>query len=114
MVSNHFKFTVFTYSSIYVKSIFINSLLLEMKTDEAFSTAQQFYKDLGDIAVEKGYAWILLLYVCCWEFTVTFYISSRVTVSVVTIKGEECRVMELGQVVDATGGDVSTILILVY
>ena len=30
--------------------------LLEMKTDEAFSSAQQFYKDLGDIAVEKGYA----------------------------------------------------------
>lgn len=29
---------------------------LEMKTDEAFSSAQQFYKDLGDIAVEKGYA----------------------------------------------------------
>ena len=27
--------------------------------------------------------------------------------SVVTIKGEECRVMELGQVADATGGDVS-------
>ena len=33
--------------------------------------------------------------------------------SVVTIKGEECRVMELGQVADATGGDVSTNLILV-
>ncbi len=29
--------------------------------------------------------------------------------SVVTIKGEECRVMELGQVADATGGDVSTV-----
>ena len=29
--------------------------------------------------------------------------------SVVTIKGEECRVMELGQVADATGGDVSPI-----
>ena len=26
--------------------------------------------------------------------------------SVVTIKGEECRVMELGQVADATGGNV--------
>lgn len=41
-----------------------------------------------------------------------FCISSRVTVSVVTIKGEECRVMELGQVADATGGDVSSILTL--
>lgn len=30
-----------------------------MKTDEAFSSAQQFYKDLGDIAVEKGYVWIV-------------------------------------------------------
>jgi hypothetical protein len=29
---------------------------LEMKSDEAFRSAQQFYKDLGDIAVEKGYA----------------------------------------------------------
>ena len=47
-------------------------------------------------------------YVCCWGFTAIFCISSRVTVSVVTIKGEECRVMELGQVADATGGDVST------
>lgn len=33
--------------------------------------------------------------------------------SVVTIKGEECRVMELGQVADATGGDVSFIHTLV-
>lgn len=38
-----------------------------------------------------------------------FCTSLRVTVSVVTIKGEECRVMELGQVADATGGDVSTV-----
>ena len=30
--------------------------LLETKDDESFSAAQQFYKDLGDIAVEKGYA----------------------------------------------------------
>ena len=48
------------------------------------------------------------MYMCWWGFTrILFYISSRVTVSVVTIKGEECRVMELGQVADATGGDVS-------
>ena len=26
-----------------------------MKTDEAFTAAQQFYKDLGEIALEKGY-----------------------------------------------------------
>ena len=47
---------------------FIGSLLLEMKTDEAFSSAQQFYKDLGDIAVEKGYEGILcmLLGVHCY------------------------------------------------
>ena len=34
--------------------------------------------------------------------------------SVVTIKGEECRVMELGQVADATGGEVSFILSVMY
>ena len=33
----------------------------------------------------------------------------RVTVSVVTIKGEECRIMELGQVADSTGGNVCNI-----
>lgn len=43
---------------LYFHSCTIYHLLcsLEMKTDEAFSSAQQFYKDLGDIAVEKGYA----------------------------------------------------------
>ena len=46
------------------------------------------------------------MYMCWWGFTKILF-SSRVTVSVVTIKGEECRVMELGQVADATGGDVS-------
>ena len=35
----------------------------------------------------------------------------RVTVSVVTIKGEECRIMELGQVADSTGGNVCNILL---
>ena len=43
-----------------------------------------------------------------WGFIVSNG-SLRVTVSVVTIKGEECRIMELGQVADATGGDVSAI-----
>ena len=35
---------------------------------------------------------------------------TSVTVSVVTIKGEECRVMELGQVADATGGNVRVLM----
>ncbi|KAL5491087.1 hypothetical protein EMCRGX_G016307 [Ephydatia muelleri] len=52
--------------------------------DEA--TAQQFYTDLGNIAVEKG-----------------------VTVSLVTIKGVECRVLELGRVADTTGGNVTQV-----
>lgn len=47
---------IFSLLHLAVSEMFINSLLLEMKNDEAFSAAQQFYKDLGDIAVEKGYA----------------------------------------------------------
>ena len=58
MVNNHFK--------LYITALCEINSPSEMKTDETFSTAQQFYKDLGDIAVEKGYAWILLLYVYCW------------------------------------------------
>ena len=40
---------------------FFSCLHLETKDDEAFSAAQQFYKDLGDIAVERGY-------VIAWNF----------------------------------------------
>ena len=54
--------------------------------EEALMAAQQFYTDLGTIAVEKG-----------------------VTVSLVTIKGVECRVLELGRVADATGGNVTLV-----
>ena len=36
------------------------SCLLDLKTDEAFASAQVFYKDLGDIAVENGYVLIKL------------------------------------------------------
>ena len=36
-----------------------------------------------------------------------FHSSPSVTVSLVSIKGTDCRVMELGQVADKTGGQVS-------
>eukprot|EP00118_Oscarella_pearsei_P025546 m.308356 g.308356 ORF g.308356 m.308356 type:complete len:751 (+) comp43845_c0_seq1:107-2359(+) len=55
-------------------------------TDEQQEEAQKFYDELAQLAQEKG-----------------------VLVSVVTIEGTECRVAELGQVADKTGGQVSIV-----
>jgi hypothetical protein len=58
----------------------------ELVTDEEHRTAQQFYDDVGQLAVDSG-----------------------VSVSVVTIEGNDCRMVHLGQVADKTGGQVSVV-----
>jgi hypothetical protein len=58
----------------------------ELATDEAQAEAQTFYEDLGILALDKD-----------------------VTVSLVSIKGTDCRIMELGQVADKTGGEVTVV-----
>ncbi|XP_003382887.1 PREDICTED: circularly permutated Ras protein 1-like [Amphimedon queenslandica] len=56
------------------------------RSSKAYVTAENFYEDLGDIAMDKG-----------------------VTVSLLTIKGTDCRVAELGQVATRTGGQVTIV-----
>ncbi|XP_065898859.1 circularly permutated Ras protein 1-like [Dysidea avara] len=58
----------------------------ELKTEEQVKQGQQFYEKLGTDAVDKG-----------------------VVVSLVSIKGTECRVVELGQVASQTGGQVTIV-----
>lgn len=57
-----------------------------LATDEALAAAQTFYEDMGTLALEKN-----------------------VTVSLVRIKGTDCKALELGQVADKTGGEVTTV-----
>jgi hypothetical protein len=63
----------------------------ELVTDEEHRTAQQFYDDVGQLAVDSG-----------------------VSVSVVTIEGNDCRMVHLGQVADKTGGQVPQLLYIAY
>uniref|UniRef100_A0A1X7VU90 Uncharacterized protein n=1 Tax=Amphimedon queenslandica TaxID=400682 RepID=A0A1X7VU90_AMPQE len=53
---------------------------------KAYASAENFYEDLGDIAMDKG-----------------------VTVNFLSIKGTDCRVAELGQVATRTGGEVTIV-----
>jgi hypothetical protein len=54
--------------------------------DQLLERAQIFYKEVSDMAVSKG-----------------------VSVSVVSIKGSNCKLVELGKVADATGGQVNIV-----
>jgi hypothetical protein len=58
----------------------------DLATNEQQAEAQTFYEDLGTLAKENN-----------------------VTVSVVSIKGTDCRIVELGQVADKTGGQVTIV-----
>ncbi|KAL3882463.1 hypothetical protein ACJMK2_028800 [Sinanodonta woodiana] len=56
------------------------------RNDEEAEQAARFYEDIGKMAVEKG-----------------------VSVSVITIKGTDCKLVELGKLADTTGGQVNIV-----
>ena len=58
--------------------------LEDISTPERLMEAQAYYDHVANVASEKG-----------------------VTVSVLTISGSECRILELGLVADKTNGEVS-------
>ena len=58
--------------------------LEDISTPQRLMEAQTYYDHLANVANEKG-----------------------VTVSVLTISGTECRILELGQVADKTNGEAS-------
>ena len=57
--------------------------LEDISTPEKLMEAQTYYEHIANLANEKG-----------------------VTVSLLTITGTECRILELGQVADKTNGEV--------
>ena len=71
-------FLIFHYVSVGVGQ------LEDISTPEKLMEAQRYYEHIANLANEKG-----------------------VTVSLLTLTGTECRILELGQVADKTNGEVS-------
>ena len=65
---------------------------------------------MGDIALDQKYVWLITYDTIIKHFhdpfLITFSRSDSVTVSLVRIKGTDCKAVELGQVSNKTGGQV--------
>ena len=75
----------------------------DIKDDERYAHIQSFYEDLGTLAMEKGSVMSQCIH------SLVNFLAHSVTVSLVSIRGQECRVAELGQVTTRTRGSVTIV-----